>query len=40
MTGKHKRVGKEQDALIAGCKSAEDILGQHGLLKALQKRLM
>ena len=44
MTDKQKRVGKEQDALldalIAGCKSPEDILGQHGLVKELQKRLM
>jgi putative transposase len=44
MTGKHQRVGKEQDALldalIAGCESREDILGQHGLFKELQKRLM
>ena len=44
MTGKQKRIGKEQDALldalIAGCESPEDMLGQHGLLKELQKRLM
>lgn len=44
MTDKQMKVGKEQeallDALIAGCESPEDILGQHGLLKELQKRLM
>ena len=44
MTDKRVRVGKEQDALldalIAGCESPEDILGQHGLIKELQKRLM
>jgi putative transposase len=44
MTDKQMKVGKDQeallDALIAGCDSPEDILGQHGLLKELQKRLM
>ena len=44
MTDKQMKVGKEQeallDALVAGCESPEDILGQHGLLKELQKRLM
>ena len=44
MTNKAMKVGKEQeallDALIAGCEGPQDILGEHGLLKALQKRLM
>lgn len=44
MTEKQKQVGKERDALLdellAGCNSPEDILGEHGLVKELQKRLM
>jgi hypothetical protein len=44
MTDMQMKVGKDQeallDALIAGCDSPEDILGQHGLLKELQKRLI
>ena len=43
MTDKAMKVGKEQeallDALIAGCEGPQDILGEHGLLKALHKRL-
>lgn len=44
MTTKPRKLGKDQeallDALIAGCDSPEDIVGESGLLKELQKRLM
>ncbi|MFT5394513.1 MAG: putative transposase [Gammaproteobacteria bacterium] len=44
MTTKRRPLGKDQevllDALIAGCDSLEDIVGESGLLKELQKRLM
>jgi hypothetical protein len=44
MTTKRRTLGKDQeallDALIAGCDSPEDIVGESGLLKELQKRLM
>jgi putative transposase len=44
MTDKQMKIGKGQetllDALIAGCQSPEDILGEHGLVRELQKRLV
>lgn len=38
------RVTKKQetllDELLKGCEKPEDILGEHGLMRALQKRLV